>query len=682
MLHRIRAWFAPPVFSDNDAKTYLAARTQVIWTVLLLLALLSFSLLLIEQRFDRIRPLLPIAVLLPVVRMMLLQGRVRLAAILTSVGAWLFLFLGVLETGGIWAAGYGSSAILTILVSGILLGRPGIIVTLVVNLLVGIVLMLADAQGWIAGPPATVTPLMILLGALLQSLLAAGLLYVATSNTQAALEQARREMAGRRNVEEALRLSEERYRLLAGHLPNSAIILFDRELRFVLVDGPELEQTGYSKAAMEGKLLYDALPADFVQVVEENMRAVLAGKQFRAELPFGERSYLYTYLPICGQDDQVLYGLILAQNITERKRFEAEIQEKEEKFRTIFDLAPYDITLTKTDGTFVDVNRAFLARQNLPLEQVVGRSYAEVMQVDPQTVSTIIEHLQTSDYVYNLETPTFKHDGSEHYALLSTQQLMLAGEPHLLTVAVDITALKEAEAAREQLIAELEARNAELERFTYTVSHDLKSPLITIRGFLSFLQQDALSGNVERLHKDISRIDAAARRMQQLLDDLLELSRIGRLVNPPERVPFADIVAEALELVQGQLIERGVTVSVAPDLPMVYGDRLRLVEVMQNLLDNAARFMGDQPVPRVEIGVRQDADTPVFFVRDNGRGIEPPYQERVFGLFEQLDASSEGTGIGLALVRRIIEVHGGRIWAESAGLGQGATFCFILPEME
>lgn len=211
------------------------------------------------------------------------------------------------------------------------------------------------------------------------------------------------------------------------------------------------------------------------------------------------------------------------------------------------------------------------------------------------------------------------------------------------------------------------------------MSHDLKSPLITIRGFLGFLEKDALSGNIERLQNDIGRIHAATDKMQLLLDDLLELSRIGRLVNPSETIAFRSIVDEALDLVQGRIAAVGVAVVVAPDLPLVYGDRARLTEVLQNLLENAARFMGAQPDPCIEIGVRRQNGEQVLYVRDNGIGIEPRYQQRVFGLFEKLDAQSEGTGIGLALVKRIIEVHGGRIWVESAGPGEGTTFCFTLP---
>ena len=241
---------------------------------------------------------------------------------------------------------------------------------------------------------------------------------------------------------------------------------------------------------------------------------------------------------------------------------------------------------------------------------------------------------------------------------------------------------KRVEAEREKIIQELEAKNAELERFTYTVSHDLKSPLITISGFLGLLEADARSGDTQKFKADLQRINQAAEKMQRLLNELLELSRIGRLVNPPSHIPFENIVEAALSLTRGRLMAGHIKVEVEKDLPTVIGDRPRLVEVMQNLIDNAAKFMGDQPTPRIQVGRRKESQQQVLFVKDNGIGIDPSYQERIFGLFDKLDPKSEGTGIGLALAKRIIEVHGGRIWVESNGKGQGSMFCFTLPVKE
>ena len=239
-------------------------------------------------------------------------------------------------------------------------------------------------------------------------------------------------------------------------------------------------------------------------------------------------------------------------------------------------------------------------------------------------------------------------------------------------------ALKDELDQKKNLIEELEAKNIELERFTYTVSHDLKSPLITIRGFLGFIEQDARSGNMERMRADVRRISEAADKMQRLLSDLLELSRIGRLTNAPVSVPFGDLAREALDNAQGQLEAHGVRTILQPGLPAVHGDRQRLVEVLQNLVDNAAKFMGDQRNPQIEIGQRgEEGGNPVFFVRDNGIGIEPKYHELVFGLFNKLHQDIEGTGVGLSIVKRIIEIHGGRIWIESEGQG-GTAFYFTL----
>ena len=225
---------------------------------------------------------------------------------------------------------------------------------------------------------------------------------------------------------------------------------------------------------------------------------------------------------------------------------------------------------------------------------------------------------------------------------------------------------------------ELESKNAELERYTYTVSHDLKSPLVTIKGFLGLLEADMIKGDAERIKKDVGHIHNAADKMNQLLDELLELSRVGEVAGVKEKVPFEYLANEVLELDGGRMKKLGIEVKIAPDLPIMYVDRLRLVEVLQNFIDNAVKHMGRQSEPCIEIGARQVNGEDVYYVRDNGIGIEPRYHENVFGLFNKLDKASDGTGVGLAIVRRIIEVHGGRVWVESKGKEKGSTFCFTI----
>lgn len=229
------------------------------------------------------------------------------------------------------------------------------------------------------------------------------------------------------------------------------------------------------------------------------------------------------------------------------------------------------------------------------------------------------------------------------------------------------------------LLDELRRKNAELERFTYSVAHELKSPLIAISGFAGYLRKDIEDRNDARIEEDIKQIDAAVERMRRLIDELLELSRNGRQISEPTDISLGDLAREAVENLRGQISAGNVKVRIADDLPSVRGDPLRLLEVVRNLLDNAIKFTADQPQATIDVGARRDGDQIVCFVRDNGCGIEPDLREQIFELFRQLEPCCAGSGIGLSLVRRIIEKHGGKVWAESEGHGTGSTFCFTLP---
>jgi len=226
---------------------------------------------------------------------------------------------------------------------------------------------------------------------------------------------------------------------------------------------------------------------------------------------------------------------------------------------------------------------------------------------------------------------------------------------------------------------ELLIQNSQLEHFVYTVSHDLKSPVITIKGFAGSLEKDLLNERYDRLKVDLKRISSAADTMEHLLNDLLKISTLGRRANEVYPVEMYELVNEILSQMAETSPDITGVVSVGPELPAVLCDRQRVAEVLQSLLGNALRYRGDQLSQRINVGVRIEQDTSVFYVQDNGMGIEKKYHELIFGLFNKLNSKSEGTGVGLALAKRIVEEHGGRIWVESEGIGRGSTFCFTLP---
>ena len=377
---------------------------------------------------------------------------------------------------------------------------------------------------------------------------------------------------------------------------------------------------------------------------------------------------------------------LLNSSIEGLRAAESSSRSSAEKTRAIFESIQDGITVTNLQGVITGLNDATVRLHGYERQdELLGHSAFDLIAVSEhpraaENMQLAFTHGGTGLIEYRL----LRKDGSEFDGELNAVLIRdETGQPvEFVALSRDVTSRKRAEQERDSLIRSLAAKNDELERFTYTVSHDLKAPIITIKGFVGFLEKDMAAGDQERAHSDVKRVNEAADKMNRLLGELLELSRIGRMMNEPENIPFADLVNDALDLVHGRLEARHITVQAQPNLPAVHGDRQRLTEVLQNLIDNAAKYMGKQSDPLIEIG-QLDTDTergdPIFFVKDNGIGIAPEHHDRIFGLFNKLDPLSEGTGIGLALVKRIIEVHGGRIWVMSEA-GKGSTFYFTLPQ--
>ena len=504
----------------------------------------------------------------------------------------------------------------------------------------------------------------------------------------------------RKQAEEALRESEHKFRTFVEQ-SSEGLVLSDEQGVVIEWNRAQEELSGIPHHEVLGIPLWDAQsrmvipahrsPEGYAALQTMILAALQAGSAPFLDKPQeievyrtdGRQTFVQqTAFPI-KTDKGYRLGSI-SRNITERKRAEEALRASEARFRALTENSSDMIMLLNPDATFRYASSSVQRLMGYAPESLTGRNILELVhpddlaRVQSETALLMQGHPGLREYT----VARVRHaDGTWHFHEAVGTNLL--DDPAVAAVVMnsrDITVRKQAEAEREKLITELETKNAELERFTYSVSHDLKSPLITIRGFLGFLEKDAIAGDAERLKSDIARITEATTKMHRLLDELLELSRVGRLINPPEDVPFESIAGDAIEAVRGRIEKRGVQVEVADTMPIVSGDRTRLSEVVQNLVDNAVKFMGNQPNPRIEIGTRgtESGGKAILFVRDNGIGIEPRYQEKVFGLFDKLDPRSEGTGVGLTLVKRIVEVHGGRIWVESQ-LGQGATFCFTLP---
>ncbi len=265
---------------------------------------------------------------------------------------------------------------------------------------------------------------------------------------------------------------------------------------------------------------------------------------------------------------------------------------------------------------------------------------------------------------------------NRYYFVINTPIHHPDGSVSKMAMIRDITQRKLIEEERERLISELEAKNSDLKVLNFAVSHDLRGPLITIKGLMKWVQRDATEGNLERLQKTIDRITLSATRMEQLIDDLLKLSRAGSMHGVVEEISVAEVAHEVIDVLAGKIYERGVRVEIDKSIPSVQGERHRLLTILQNLVENAVKYMGPQESPLIQVGCRIDSGAKIFYVKDNGIGIDSSNIDKIFELFMKVNDNTEGSGIGLAILKRIIEEDGGRIWVESEGLGKGCTFCF------
>jgi PAS domain S-box-containing protein len=361
--------------------------------------------------------------------------------------------------------------------------------------------------------------------------------------------------------------------------------------------------------------------------------------------------------------------------ITEQKKAEIALRDSEEMFRSLYENITEGVALHEIikddDGKPVDyriigVNPAYQAHTGIIPENTIGKLGTVLYGTKKPPYFEEFETVARTRIPFRFETYFPPLDKFFIISVISHRK----GE--FATVFEDITERKKRE-------NELKIKNEELERFIYTVSHDLKSPLVTIKAFSSYLHEDIKSNDAETITKDIKYIQNAADKMGRLLDELLELSRIGKKDKPSQEIPIQNITNSVIDLLAGRISKTNVKIDVTSEPIILYGNLDRLMQLYQNLIDNSIKFMGNQPSPRIEIGANKINDTLQLFVKDNGSGIDVRYQHKLFGLFEKLDAHTEGTGIGLAIVKRIIQIHNGTISIHSEGIGKGTTVLFTLP---
>jgi len=490
-----------------------------------------------------------------------------------------------------------------------------------------------------------------------------------------------KDITERKRAEEALRESEERYKNLFQN-NHAVMLIIDPDNAAILdVNPAACVYYGWSREELLKKKIdeINTLTTEEVyaemQLARTEKRNHFIFKHRRADGSIRDVDVYSGPLVMAGKD--LLYSIV--HDITDRKRAEELLRTSEAKYRLVVENANEAIAVAQ-DGMLKFVNRMAIDLTGYSEQDLTSRPFPEF--VHPDDRGMVVEHylrrlkgdVSQSRYVFRLMV----RDGSIKWLEISAVLFDWEGNPATLNFFSDVTERKKAEEEIRRKAKDLQEKNDELTRFTAAVLHDLRSPLITIQTFQGYLEQDIPSQDAARIKKDLGYIRNAADKIGRLIDELLRLSRIGRIINPSEDASLQAIVQEALDLVAGRITKRGVRVDITEEPVLLWGDRTRLVEVFLNLVDNAAKFMGAEPAPRVEIGVEQAGGEMVLYVRDNGIGIDPRVQPILFSLFQKLDPETEGMGIGLALVRRIVELHGGRIWVESEGPGKGATFRFTL----
>ena len=457
---------------------------------------------------------------------------------------------------------------------------------------------------------------------------------------------------------------------------------------------------GYCAAEMIGQSIVRIIPldrqAEETQIVDKIRRGefITPFETFRVAKG-GRMVYVAaTVSPIKDKKGKIVGASKIARDVTDRKRAEEALKESEKQFQTMVNAIPQLAWIARPDGSMFWYNQRWFDFTGTTLEQMDGWGWREVL--DPELLPKVLENWKQSldsGEQFDMEYSLRAADG--HYGWFLTRGIPLRDNSGVIVRWFGTnTDLSQKRAAEEQIrelnitledrvskrTAELEAANKELESFSYSVSHDLRAPLRAIDGFSRAVLEDYGNLLPEQGKQDLQTVRKSALRMGILIDDLLKFSRLGRGHLSKRLVNTSKLISKVLDGLSMQQEGRSIDIRIG-QLPECQGDPDLLNQVWINLVSNALKYTRRVAVAVIEIGCRCEGDENVYFVRDNGAGFNMRFVHKLFGVFERLHAADEfeGTGVGLAIVQRIVHRHGGRVWADSA-IDQGATFSFTLEE--
>ncbi len=497
----------------------------------------------------------------------------------------------------------------------------------------------------------------------------------------------------RKQAEEALKERERRFSDIAE---NALEWIWETDANGKYTySSPIVEKIlGYKSEEMLGKHFYDLFSPENREEMKRAAFEVFVHKQpFREFVnqnvrKNGETVWLSTSgTPIIDEKGNLLGYRGVDTDITERKRSEEALQESEEKFSKAFSAGANAICITSLkDNRLLEINESFTRFTGYSHEEVIGRSASDLkLWVKPEELKRWMDAIEKDGRAYNQEFSSRSKSGEIRIGLGSAEVINIAGEPCRIVAITDITERKQAEEKLQHTLADLEqssirleAANKELEAFSYSVSHDLRSPLRSIDGFSQALLEDYTDKLDDNGRDYLGRLRGASQKMGELIDGLLKLSRLSRSEMHLENVDLSALADEIANRLQETQPERKVEFNTSRGLT-AQGDPQLLRALLENLIGNAWKFTGKVAKAKIEFGAIRNGTQKTFFVRDNGAGFDMSYVDKLFGAFQRLHDVTEfpGTGIGLATVRRIINRHGGTVRAEGE-VGKGAAFYFTL----